>query len=98
MKQADIVALVGLNVRLRRLERGLTQEEAAFEADIAFNYLSGIERGKSNPSVKVLFRIARVLRVPIAELFASLPPGYMPPKNLPRGRGAKARKPKARKR
>jgi transcriptional regulator with XRE-family HTH domain len=94
----NILRQVGLNVRQRRLARGLTQEEAAFEAGIAFNYLSGIERGKSNPSVKVLFRIAKVLRIPIADLFEPLPPGYTPSKNLPRGRAVKKRKSKTRKR
>lgn len=97
----NFLRLIGLNVHRLRLDRGLTQEAAAFEADIAFNYLSGIERGKHNPSVKVLWRVAKVLRVPITDLFMPLPPGYAPPKNLPRGRriAKKARpSPKARKR
>jgi transcriptional regulator with XRE-family HTH domain len=97
----NFLRLIGLNVQRLRLDRRLTQEQAAFEANIAFNYLSGIERGKHNPSVKVLWRIAKVLRVPITDLFMPLPPGYVPPRNLPRGRkGVKKARPstKARKR
>lgn len=91
--------LIGLNIRRLRLQRGLTQEQAAFESRIAFNYLSGIENGRKNPSVNVLSRIAKTLRVHIADLFAPIPPGYVPPKNLPRGRNVHhqgRRSPKAR--
>lgn len=92
---------VGLNVRRLRLQRGLSQEQAAFESGIAFNYLSGIETGKRNPSVKVLAGIAKALRVHLADFFAPIPPGYESPKNLPRGKnvhhqGRRAPKPRKR--
>lgn len=53
--------IVGGNIRRLRLERGLTQEEVAFRAKIDLTYMSGIERGKRNPSLLVMARIAKAL-------------------------------------
>ena len=41
----DWRAIVGGNVRRWRLERGLTQEQLAFEAQIDLTYLGGIADG-----------------------------------------------------
>jgi len=41
----------------------LTQEQLAFEAQIDLTYVGGIERGKRNPSLLVMIRIAAVLGV-----------------------------------
>lgn len=59
----DWCAIVGENVRRLRLERGLTQEQLAFESKIDLTYVGGIERGRRNPSLLVLVRIAGALAV-----------------------------------
>ena len=59
----DWRATVGENVRRLRLERDLTQERLAFDAEIDLTYLGGIERGRRNPSLLVLVRIASTLGV-----------------------------------
>lgn len=41
----------------------MTQEQLAFAAEIDLTYVGGIERGKRNPSVLVLVRIAKALNV-----------------------------------
>ncbi len=55
--------IVGENVRRLRLKAGLTQEQLAFEANIDLTYVGGIERGKRNPSLLVMVRIAKALKV-----------------------------------
>jgi transcriptional regulator with XRE-family HTH domain len=45
---------------------GITQEKLAFEAEIDLTYVGGIERGKRNPSLLVMGRIASALSVPLA--------------------------------
>jgi transcriptional regulator with XRE-family HTH domain len=50
---------LGRNVRRLRQQRGLTQEELAFEAEIDLTYMGGIERGRRNPSLLVIARIAK---------------------------------------
>ena len=60
--------IVGTNVRKLRKDRGLTQEEVAFRAKIDLTYMSGIERGKRNPSLLVMTRLAKALSVDPTEL------------------------------
>jgi transcriptional regulator with XRE-family HTH domain len=55
--------VVGANVRRLRVERGLAQEHLAHDAGIDLTYLGGIERGRRNPSVSVLGRIAASIAV-----------------------------------
>jgi transcriptional regulator with XRE-family HTH domain len=64
----DWRAVVGTNVRRARHKSGLTQEQLALEAKIDLTYVGGIERGRRNPSVIVLARIAEALRVEPGEL------------------------------
>ena len=64
------VAAFGAHVRSLRLERGLSQEEVAHSAGIHVTYLSGIERGKRNPSLMNLRKLAGALGVRVGELFS----------------------------
>ena len=64
----DWRAVVGGNVRRLRTARGLTQEQLAFEAGLDLTYVGGIERGRRNPSVLVLVRLAEALHATPAQL------------------------------
>ena len=64
----DWRSIFGRNVRRLRQQRGLTQEKLAFEAEIDLTYMGGIERGKRNPSLLVMARIAEALSVPLPKL------------------------------
>lgn len=64
----DVRKRVGLNVRILRQERGLSQEALAFECGLHRTYVSGVERGLRNPTVVVLERIAGALGAPAARL------------------------------
>jgi transcriptional regulator with XRE-family HTH domain len=64
----DWRAIFGRNVRRIRQQRGLTQEELSFEAEIDLTYVGGIERGRRNPSLIVMSRIADALSVPLTRL------------------------------
>ena len=55
-------------MRRARQMRGLTQEQVALEAKIDLTYMGGIERGRRNPTVAVLARIAEALGVEPADL------------------------------
>lgn len=60
---------VGVNVQRLRRKLDLTQEELGERANVHQTYLSQVEGGRRNPSVLVLERIAKALKVDIAELF-----------------------------
>lgn len=64
----DWRGVFGDNVRRLRHQRGLTQEQLAFEAKIDLTYVGGIERGRRNPSLLVITRLAAALSVTPASL------------------------------
>lgn len=66
----DWLVIVGKNIRRIRQRKGLTQEELAFESEIDLTYIGGIERGKRNPSLLLMARIAGALSVPLPKLFS----------------------------
>jgi transcriptional regulator with XRE-family HTH domain len=60
---------VGINLQRLRHEKGLSQEELAHSANVHQTYLSGVETGRRNPSIRVLERLVKALEVDIEELF-----------------------------
>ncbi len=59
----DWRVIVGANVLRLRRRRGLSQEDLAGDAEIDVTYLRGIERGRRNPSLLVMARLATQLGV-----------------------------------
>lgn len=59
---------MGSRVIVERKRKKLSQEELAALAEIDRTYLARIEEGKANPSVKILNKIARKLKIRIDEL------------------------------
>jgi transcriptional regulator with XRE-family HTH domain len=64
----DWSRIFGDRVRRQRKLRGLTQEQLAFEADIDLTYVGGIERGRRNPTLIVMARIADALQMRLCDL------------------------------
>ena len=79
-------ALVAWNLRRIRVQRGLSQERLAHDADVDRSYVGGLERQEENPTVDVLDRLASMLEVPLAEFFREPRKGAAPPKPLRGGR------------
>jgi transcriptional regulator with XRE-family HTH domain len=61
---------VAKNVRKLRQQRKLTQKQLAFASKIDLAYLGGIERGRRNPSLMVMARIAEALGVSLPRLLS----------------------------
>ena len=59
----------GQHLRMIRTQRGMTQEQFAEMLEISVDFLSLIERGRNAPSFETLEKIARRLRISVAELF-----------------------------
>lgn len=71
----DLVRLLGRNVREARQRKRMTQESLALEADMKRSYLSELEAGKRNPTVRALGRLAVALEIDAAELLRAPPRG-----------------------
>ena len=63
---------VGARICFLRKEKGMSQEELGFEAEVNKNYISDIERGTRNPTLKVLGKIANGLGITLEELFKGI--------------------------
>ncbi len=63
-----IQAVLAANLREVREAKGVSQEMLALEAEVDRTYVSQVERGVCNPSLRVLHQIASVLKVPLADL------------------------------
>jgi transcriptional regulator with XRE-family HTH domain len=59
----DLPQILGQNVREWRKKRDMSQEELAFACKMKRSYVSDLERGTRNPSIKALARLARALEV-----------------------------------
>lgn len=66
----DMRKLVGKNFARIRRAKGLTQEQIEERSGFSQQYLSGLERGKRNPTVITLFELAQALEVSHVELVA----------------------------
>jgi transcriptional regulator with XRE-family HTH domain len=67
-RPSPLAQRLGERVRALRLERSLTQERLAWEADISKPYLCQVEAGKRLPSLLVLDSLARRLGVELVDL------------------------------
>ncbi|WP_417621938.1 helix-turn-helix domain-containing protein [Parasphingorhabdus sp.] len=59
----DIRQRLGSNVKRLREAKGWSQEQFAFEANIHRTYISDIERGARNPTIKIVEKLAACLDV-----------------------------------
>lgn len=65
--------IFGKNVRRARKAAGLSQVDLAADAGMAKSYMSEVERGRRNPTVAVISRIARALGINAADLMSGIP-------------------------
>ncbi len=67
MRRGNIKAL-GAKIKKLRKQQDLLQVELADKAGISYGYVSSIEQGLRYPSLKVLQKLARVLKTDIKNL------------------------------
>jgi transcriptional regulator with XRE-family HTH domain len=79
----------GNHLRSLRTRAGLSQEELADRAGIHVTYLSGVERGLRNPSIRNVRRLAQAMGLPTRELFSFKEPpfGNADPSAIPTNNG-----------
>ena len=66
---------VGLRVRMRRKEMGVSQEKLAEALGITFQQVQKYERGANRVSASKLWEIARALETPVAYFYEGLSEG-----------------------
>jgi len=61
--------IFGANLRIIRNNQGMSQEDLGFKAGLDRTYISGIERGIRNPSLKNIEKISKALKINVTQLF-----------------------------
>ncbi len=64
----DICKKLGQNVKRLRELVGVSQEELGFKSDLHRTYVSAVERGVRNPTIKVVEKLAKGLETTPDEL------------------------------
>jgi transcriptional regulator with XRE-family HTH domain len=85
----DMRRLVGRNVRRIRLGKDLTQEQFAERSGFTQQYISGLERGRRNPTIVSIFELALALGVSHVDLVAPDDESHGEPLAPSRSRGRK---------
>ena len=65
---ADVLTQFGAKVRELRVKQGLTQEGLAERCGLHWTYIGGLERGKKNPTLLTLVKIAAGLKIGLGDL------------------------------
>ena len=63
---------LGMRIRYLRKQKGLSIEDLALKAEIHPTYLSDLERGTRNPTLKIITKISIALDVSLSELTKGL--------------------------
>ena len=60
---------LGRQVRILRQSKRLTQAKLAEKAEVGMKYLGEIERGQTNPTLRLVWRLSAALGIDVCELF-----------------------------
>jgi len=64
----NIQTQLGIRIKQLRKEKGISQEELAFKAGLHRTYMSDVERGTRNVSIRNIEKIAKALSVTPSKL------------------------------
>jgi putative transcriptional regulator len=56
-------------IKVLRAERNMTQEELAIEVQVSRQTINAIEKGKFDPSLPLAFKISRLFKLTIEDIF-----------------------------
>lgn len=64
----DLAKRFGTNLRQKRRDIGVSQDQLALQADIDRSYIGRIERGEVNITLEKAYQLAKVLECDVREL------------------------------
>ena len=66
----DVLKKIGLNFRVERIKKSLSQERFAELANVHTNYIGKVERGEQNLTVKKIVALADALHVSVEDILS----------------------------
>ncbi|MGG3400939.1 helix-turn-helix domain-containing protein [Bacillus paranthracis] len=70
----NLTNIIGLQIRILRKSKNLSQEELAFKANLHPTYIGQVERGEKNLTVSSLNTITTALDITLEEFFSFIEP------------------------
>lgn len=65
LNYVDVLKKIGLNFRVARIKKSLSQEKFAELANVHTNYIGKVERGEQNLTIKKVVSLANSLEIPL---------------------------------
>lgn len=69
MRRYEVNKKLGQKIKKARKNSGITQEQLAEKVGMHYTSISRIETGYANPPVQTIHKIAKVLKIPLSDLF-----------------------------
>lgn len=69
---ADIKHKLGRNIKVERIRKYLSQEQFAEMIDMSVSHVSKLEQGLTSPSAIALFKMSKILNIPMEEFFKDI--------------------------
>jgi transcriptional regulator with XRE-family HTH domain len=63
---------LGMRISYLRKQRSWSQEELSFRSGIHKNYLSDLENGRRNPSLRIIESLTKAFDVSLSDLFKGI--------------------------
>lgn len=63
-----VLKKIGMNFRVERIKKSLSQERFAEIANVHTNYIGKVERGEQNLTVKKIVELAKSINVPVENI------------------------------
>lgn len=60
---------LGRNIKAERIRKDITQEEFAEMIDMSLSHVSKLEQGLTSPTAIALFKMSKVLKIPMEKFF-----------------------------
>lgn len=72
----DLEKLFGIILKRIRIDKGISQEDLAYDSDLDRTFISLLERGQRQPTIATLFKLAKSLGIKPSEMVKILEEKY----------------------
>lgn len=72
MNITDLYIAIGNRIKYLREEKGISQQDLAARCDFEKSNMSRIEAGKTNLTIKTIYKICYALNIKISDIFYDL--------------------------
>lgn len=68
-KKNEVKHKLGRNIKIERIRNDITQEQLAERINMSVSYVSKLEQGLTSPTAIALYKMSKVLNIPMEKFF-----------------------------